>query len=263
MGKIISWLDKVLYPYCESRWDNRLFVTMLARVLPAHSVVLDLGAGAGIYPEFDFRRMSDRVCGIDPALEVLKNPYLTEARIGKGESIPYPDKTFDVVIATNVLEHLENPEIVLCEVFRVLKSGGLFVLKTPNFLHYVPIIASITPQSFHIYINRIRGRRAADTFPTFYRINTPRSLRQYAQKAGFLVQEIELIEGRPEYLRISALTYIFGWLFEKIVNSSEIFSPFRVVMFGAIKKPQEMADVCGDDENSSPKEGSWTRTMNQ
>jgi SAM-dependent methyltransferase len=47
------------------------------------------------------------------------------------EAIPYPDGTFDVVIANHVLEHVQHPAAALSEVRRVLKSQGRFICQTP------------------------------------------------------------------------------------------------------------------------------------
>jgi SAM-dependent methyltransferase len=43
-----------------------------------------------------------------------------------------PDKTFDLVVSVEVLEHVEKDELFVSEVFRVLKPGGIFLMTTPN-----------------------------------------------------------------------------------------------------------------------------------
>ncbi len=53
-----------------------------------------------------------------------------------GESIPFPDATFDVVYSANVLEHTADPVKVLSESLRVLKPGGILHMEMPNFLSY-------------------------------------------------------------------------------------------------------------------------------
>lgn len=234
--QIAGWLDRVLYPGFTDNWDDELFRGIVLERLSADSIVLDLGAGAGIVRQMNFRGIAGRVCGVDPDQRVCDNPYLDEARVGGGEAIPWPDASFDLVIADNVLEHLEHPPAVFREVFRVLKPGGVFLAKTPNRLHYVPVIARLTPHRFHGWINRLRGRAADDTFPTRYRANSPRQIERLAHDAGFELVVIRLSEGRPEYLRNFWPLYPLGWVYERLVNSTSLLSRFRVVLIAEMQK---------------------------
>ncbi len=187
----------------------------------------------------NFRKRVARVCGIDPDERVLENPYLDEAQVAVGESIPYPDTTFDLVFSDNVLEHLLAPEVVFHEVARVLKPGGKFLAKTPNRRHYVPLIARVSPLWFHQWINRLRGRASGDTFPTRYRANTSKQIIRHAEKAGLRVLTVRLIEGRPEYMRITALTYFWGWFYERLVNGVPFLGKFRVLLIAILEKPNQ------------------------
>ena len=94
--------------------------------------------------------------------------------------IPYPDATFDIVFADNVMEHIEHPDTVFHEIARVLKPGGRFFAKTPNKWHYVPLIARCTPKWFRKAVNKRRGREEHDTFPTCYARNSLADVRKYA-----------------------------------------------------------------------------------
>lgn len=233
----VAWLDRKLYPGFDGHWDDVLFRARVLAVLRPEHALLDLGAGAGIVPQMDFKGRCRRVCGVDPDPRVRDNPHLDEGRQGVGESIPWPDASFDVVTADNVLEHLEDPARVLAEVARVLKPGGLFLAKTPNARHYMPLIARCTPHVFHEFVNQRRGRAGADTFPTRYRANTPRALRRLAAGAGLRVRALELVEGRPEYLRFNAATYLAGWAWERTVNATPLFAGLRVLLVVQIEKP--------------------------
>jgi hypothetical protein len=108
---------------------------------------------------------------------------------------------------------------------------------TPNNHHYVAMIARLTPHSFHEYINEKRGVESHDTFPTFYRCNTPEDVANYAQNTGFEVVEIQMWEGRPEYLRLWAPCYLLGYLYERVVNRFSVLSGFRCVMVFTLQKP--------------------------
>ncbi len=46
-------------------------------------------------------------------------------------AMPYPDRTFDLVIANHVLEHVADDQAAIREIARVLKPGGYAVLQTP------------------------------------------------------------------------------------------------------------------------------------
>jgi len=194
-----------------------------------------LGAGANS-AHLNFKGRARLVCGIDLDQRVMQNPSLDEAKIASAESIPYCDQTFDAVISIHVLEHLENPAKVFREVRRVLKPDGMFLVKTPNKFHYVPLLGRSTPQRFHKFYNKIRGREESDTFPTFYRANSKKAIMSLARQENFAVEKIELTEGRPEYLRINAPLYLLGLLYEQIVNSSALFSNFRSVLIAHLRK---------------------------
>ncbi len=244
MSRLTQWLDRTLYPGVDSRWCDQLFRTEILKHLGPRDHVLDLGAGSGRVAEMNVRGKVQRVCGIDLDERVLDNPYLDEARIASGDQIPYPDDEFDVVISNYVLEHVEDPDAVIREVGRVLKPGGVFLAKTPNRSHYVSVIAAYTPHWFHEMVNEWRGRKSDDTFPTYYRANRLNDLRRLAQRNQFGVPAFVMLEGRPEYLRMTAPTYLLGWLYERLVNSvpgADRFSAALIVEMRSIAKPSPNA----------------------
>ena len=101
--------------------------------------VLDLGCAGGFMAEALADRGA-RVTGIDPAAEAIEaaRAHARQADreidydVGVGESLPYPDASYDAVVCVDVLEHVQDLAQVLSEVHRVLKPGGRFLFDTIN-----------------------------------------------------------------------------------------------------------------------------------
>lgn len=51
------------------------------------------------------------------------------------ECLPYKDSEFDIITASEVIEHLHNPRNLVRESYKLLKPDGLFILTTPNILN--------------------------------------------------------------------------------------------------------------------------------
>lgn len=237
MASLVEWMDRTFYPEYGKNWDDLMFREAILANLSPSSTVLDVGAGAGIVEAMNFRDKVAKICGVDLDERVTDNPMLHEGRIADAANIPYPDESFDLVFADNVMEHLERPTEVFAELARVLKPGGKLLFKTPNRTHYMPMIARMTPHWFHQYYNRKRGRDAEDTFPTCYRANARRDIEMLADGAGLVVGRIKLVEGRPEYLRVSAITYAAGLLYERLVNATEAMAGIRILIIAELRKP--------------------------
>ena len=132
---------------------------------------------------------------------------------------------------------MPQPEKVFAEVYRLLRPGGIFLAKTPNQWHYMPVIARLTPHRFHQWINKWRGRAGEDVYPTRYQANSARDVEKLARVVGLEVNRLDLIEGRPEYLRMSFLTYIPGLLYERLVNRFGFLARFRILLIVELRKP--------------------------
>jgi SAM-dependent methyltransferase len=236
MGRVTDWIDQSWYSEFAKNWDDLLFRERILANIKPDAVVLDLGAGAGIVAQMNFKGLAKKVCGVDLDPRVVENLMLDEGRVSDAGEIPYGDALFDVVFSDNVFEHLDEPLAVYKEVARVLKPGGVLLFKTPNKWHYMPTIARMTPHGFHQFVNRLRGRAEVDTFPTRYRTNTKGDVQRLAAAAGFTVESVERIEGRPEYLRMTWPTYLVGFLYERIVNSTNFLAPFRILLVGTLRK---------------------------
>lgn len=236
VGKLVSWIDRRFYLAFQDNWDDRILGNLIHEHL-GPGQVLDLGAGAGILDFLDLRGRGRVIVGLDLDPAIGNNTLLDFAVIGSGDHLPFPDAAFDLVVANNLLEHLENAERVFSEIIRTMKPGGVLIFKTPNKYHYVPLIARLTPHRLHALMVRGRGRSKEDVFPTYYRANSRRKLMKIADRSGFREVRLTTVEGRPEYCRIAWPIYLVGLIYERVVNATRVLSGLRVVIIGEMKKP--------------------------
>ena len=242
---MLEWIDARFYPTEIGAWDNARFRNVLLSLLRPSDRVLDLGAGRGRIPEMNLLGAVAEVVGIDPDPCVLDNPYLHRAVhvTDPAAPLPFASESFDAVVTANVLEHVQEPRSLFREVHRVLRPGGLFISKTPNRGHYVAAIATLTPHAFHEWVNARRGRDATDTYPTFYRANSRRSVRLLARQTPFEVESLQTWEGPPNYLRILPIAYPLGVLYERVVNSTEHLGDLRAVLVAVLRRPAAVATL--------------------
>lgn len=105
--------------------------------------VLDIGCGSG-HGSNTLARKFHTVYGVDISPEAISyaqtNWQLPNIIFQTGDSlnIPFPDNSFDVVVAFEVFEHLTDWRKFLSEIKRVLKADGLVYLSTPNKTLYSP-----------------------------------------------------------------------------------------------------------------------------
>ena len=241
MSRCVDCLDEKFYPSVDHTWGDVNLRQTCFRYIRKDSTILDLGAGAGIIEQMNFRGSGRMVVGLDLDPRVKKNPYLDEAFVANGEQMPFEAEAFDTVVSNNVLEHLANPTSVFAEVARVLRPGGRFIFKTPNSIHYMPLIARLSPQTLHVAVKKRLAIDAADTFATYYRANSRSRIERLGQEAGLQVDEIHLIESRPEYTRIFCPLYLFGIAWERLVNRFDALARFRILIIAVLSKPAGVA----------------------
>jgi 2-polyprenyl-6-hydroxyphenyl methylase/3-demethylubiquinone-9 3-methyltransferase len=145
--------DLSIYDTVADRWwsDDIRWVRTLKNLVPGRlkwfdrqidwqgKAVLDLGCAGGFMAEALAARGAD-VTGIDPAANAIDaaraHAHTTGLRIGYdvgvGEALPYDDRSFDAVVCVDVLEHVADLNMVLSEVARTLRPGGLFLFDTIN-----------------------------------------------------------------------------------------------------------------------------------
>lgn len=113
--------------------------------------LLDVGCGEGrltlygLFGDIEFTGLDMRPTSLMVARE---RGYANLLQVNLDYGLPLADGTYDVAVASHVLEHLPSPAVMVAEVWRVLKPGGLFIVGVPicvwltRFLriHLVPLL---------------------------------------------------------------------------------------------------------------------------
>jgi SAM-dependent methyltransferase len=185
-------------------------LTIVRRVLQPYMDVLDIGCGAGEYLAA-MRPFCASIRGIEPVEDKVKaarddiRPFL---RVGTAEALPFADRSFDLVLLNEVLEHVFDDRAALREIHRVLRPEGWLVLMSPNRLF---------PFDVHGMIWFDKDRLASKTFLLPYvpqrvhhafhiqpkaRDYWPWHLRRMVNKTGFAIRHlsciVQTVEGKGE-----------------------------------------------------------------
>ncbi|MEO7653864.1 MAG: methyltransferase domain-containing protein [Bryobacteraceae bacterium] len=118
--------------------------------------VLDAGCGAG-YGSAELAKYAATVLGIDysaDAVEYARAEYaVPNLRFEQADcaALPAADGSIDLVVAFEVIEHLEDWRGFLSEARRVLAPGGQFIVSTPNKLYYAETRRDAGANPFHVH----------------------------------------------------------------------------------------------------------------
>lgn len=104
-------------------------------------VVLDLGCGNGVSTA---NIGGKYVVGLDLSraqlIRAKKNFPNCDFVVGDARHLPFKNGTFDMIVAINMLHHIQDPENVLADCYRVLKRGGVLLTVDPNLYNPVGFI---------------------------------------------------------------------------------------------------------------------------
>lgn len=117
-------------------WRHQKVFDYIRKYVPKQANILELGPGTGIMLEKLYSGGYKNLAYID-TLDYIESQEIKNLNIGyiadlNTQKVPFPDHSFDLVIALQVMEHLENPSHLKREVSRLLKRGGGFILSVPH-----------------------------------------------------------------------------------------------------------------------------------
>lgn len=183
---------------------HNLVLSLVKKYLPITNnkspiTILDAGCGTGLLAKK--LEQFGKVTGVDYSFEAIKNARKRKLNVVKAsiDKLPFPDNSFSIVTSVDVIYHewVEDDQKALNEMYRVLRPGGILILKVPA-LKWLKL--------------------GHDKFVYTKRRYDKNELREKMEKAGFKIEKITYIN--IVLLKLALMKYII----ESIHHSEEVES---------------------------------------
>jgi SAM-dependent methyltransferase len=170
-GSLVARMQRV--------WEGRKVGVYRGALGPGKKRILDVGCGDGRFLEVlrDFGPPEWELVGVDfdpTAVERCRARGFT-AFAKRVEDMASEDGTFDAVVMLQLIEHVEDPVVLAKRVFALLRSGGVFVVETPNLAGW----------DHALFRKRWWGHYH---FPRHWNLFSTASLKRMLEGAGFVVE---------------------------------------------------------------------------
>lgn len=144
-------------------------------MIPSGKDVLDVGVGDGVIAGL-LLKDAKSLTGLDISAKRVEKCAETYKDgcfiVGNAEELPFKEESFDIIIASELIEHLIEPEKFLISSHRVLRKSGTLIISTPSALFYENNLTEVLKDQ-HLH--------------TF----SPRSLKSILKRTGFKPVEIK------------------------------------------------------------------------
>jgi SAM-dependent methyltransferase len=190
-------LERRLAPGLRSA--QAIYADVLDRYVDADTRWLDVGCGHQLFEpwiakEETLVRRAKMVVGSDPDFSSVRQHRTIRERV-VATKLPLKDGSFSLITANMVMEHIQEPNVFLGDVRRLLRKGGRLIVHTPNARHWQVWASRMLPTRLkHRLIKVAEGRDDHDVYPTYYHANTPSALRETAVASGLEVESILLTD---------------------------------------------------------------------
>lgn len=159
--------------------------------------IMDLGCGTGYYlfllsslpVKLNLIGLDSDKKALEEAKESLKNRKIRFI-LGDSHKLPFKENTFDKIVASEVLEHLDNDEKALKEMYRVLKRGGVLVVSVPS-INYPFFWDPINWLLQYFFGTHIKGGFFSGIWSGHLRLYKIEELKKKFKRADFTVEIIK------------------------------------------------------------------------
>ncbi len=234
--QIFAYFPVDTHPY-------RLLERDVDRRVGPDTAVLDIGCGRSAPELVRFIGRARALHGVDLVSFTVDHPDLQLHNCSAIEMNDISDDSIDIAYSRAVMEHIEDPERTLNEIWRVLKPGGVYVFLTPSIYDYASLGAAVVPNSLHPKIVKwMTGRNEEDVFPTFFRFNSKKTIIKVSNQSGFEVESFKYMGQYPAYLSFNRVLFWFGSMYELFIEKFDWLSPLRGWIYCTLRKPAKKAD---------------------
>lgn len=189
-AKPIDYLGRNIFELPYFRGLLRAVEARAYQSIPLTGPILDLGCGDGHFASVTFSQPLD--VGLDPWTGPVKLAGKSGAyRLvihGSGNTMPFPDETFNCLISNSVLEHIPDIDTVITEASRVCKPGASFVFCVPNH-NFLPNL-SVARFFDRIHMQGLASlyRRFFNRISRHYHCDPPEVWKSRLEAHGFQIQ---------------------------------------------------------------------------
>ncbi len=204
------------YDAMDHSGPNAAFVERLIQ-LGAHGRMLDIGTGPGHIPLLLCQRLVptepqriEEIVAVDLAEHMLAiaaehrsaSRYADRVRFARADAkgLDFPDASFDTVFSNTILHHIPDPRPFLTEAARVLRPGGVLLVRDL----FRPIDATIADEIVAQYAGSEPAPNQELFRASLHAALTPKELRKIADEAGLAHAELVVDSDRHMSLQIGA-----------------------------------------------------------
>ncbi|HOK55968.1 MAG TPA: class I SAM-dependent methyltransferase [bacterium] len=143
-----KYFEKWYLPYYDDRkkYFERLYLK-LKNFIPEKGKILDIGCGVGILMKM-FEEKKYEVIGYEISKFAIN--FCKENNLKVFDNFNFPEKSFDIITMMDVIAHVKNPLFYFEKSKKLLKEGGILIIKTPlhsNYMFFLAKLFSFTPKS--------------------------------------------------------------------------------------------------------------------
>jgi ubiquinone/menaquinone biosynthesis C-methylase UbiE len=195
--------EQFFVPALFQQWGS--VVANAAEIGPGQSV-LDVACGTGVLACAAAERvgLSGAVVGLDPDEQMLavarSKDDTIEWLVGRAEAIPFPDESFDAVVSQFGFMFFEDKTASLCEMMRVLRSGGHLAIAVCDRLEHSPGYSA-----FSGLLRRLFGNQVADAFGAPFVLGDSQQLLSLCADAGIFNAKVTQCEGMVRFESVQSL----------------------------------------------------------